>query len=1311
MRFRVVVSLFGVLLFAACSDTTSVTPKPDADQGDTVELPDIVPEDTDQTELPEDVPDESESCVESCIDGVLTRCEPETLQPITHNCALACDDNPEAEPACACASLDDCQEQEYCDEEGRCAPQLCEPGSRVCDADAALVCASDGGSLERIECAAGCSNGACLCTQDADCAAAEHCVEGTGCVSDLCAQGALYCDDAQLMQCDERGAGASLVEDCGAPGCFEGACGCADNQACSESQHCAPGVGPEGQSLCQDDICEAGTRYCDEAQLMLCDSSGASAAVLQTCAAQCVAEGGLAWCACTSTDDCGNGEYCDPSGHCVGSVCVPSSLSCDGNTAVTCSADGSQEQRVDCGAMSCDGGRCLCTAHSQCAAAEYCDQATGECVADLCVQGSESCSGLERVLCNEHGNAFSPLETCLLGCAVSGVESYCRCNNTAHCPLEQFCNPQGRCAEDVCIAGDMSCDGNTAVACSADGGEAVRTNCGAQVCSAGLCTCTQDSQCAPEEYCSAASLCVGDLCVASQRICMGDAAMLCDERGASLQEVQRCEPGQCAGGDCVCLDVADCGLNESCDAGVCTCPSGPHCGLESYCCPGGTVCEDEVCKVLCTTDSDCQGDTYCCTSGCGAHSICVPYGTGPRGDIDPLCRIDIVVGQMEARTQCEWVGPPPGDPYPNHVQVLTTVMVADLPHDSGAAAEIVLVSYNYTDGGNQAALGNDARYYGVIRVLNGQTCEQLESIDDPSNRVIASSPPALADLDGDGFVDIVTQRAISGMIAFRWDAAAGHYVTYWVSTGTSIVNAQRWDGPAVHDLNDDGVPEVISGGEVYNGQTGARLNTGQSIPGAGAGAISVIADVDVDGVPELIAQGVWEWDSATNRWSLEHTGSPSRRHYGYADFGTPGSTAANFDPTTLDGIAEIVNTGNNGVWIYTLSGQQVLAATGVAGGGPPTIGDFDADGFPEVGVAGGTNYRIYDFDCASGGPGCLGTYLRWSQTSQDSSSSTTGSSIFDFEADGKAEAVYADECFTRIYDGETGEVLFSSFRTSCTWYENAVVADPDKDSNTEILISSNSNCSVSCPSIDPIHRGITCADPTGCLSGVCDAGYCRCTADAECDAGYRCTAPLTGTPGSGNTCRAYHPPGVGLTGVRVLRDRLDRWASSRSMWNQHPYAVTNINDDGSVPATSAWTQNFTVPELNNFRQNTQGLTSAAEVPDITGRFDEVQVCEVVGSDYEFFGYVCNRGARAVGAAMPATFYLGDPADGNILCVSYTAGPVPVGGCMRVSCLVENSVDGIVTMVVNEDGAGNATTVECKTDNNTDMVSVRDCLVN
>ncbi|MDX9719690.1 MAG: VCBS repeat-containing protein [Myxococcota bacterium] len=740
---------------------------------------------------------------------------------------------------------------------------------------------------------------------------------------------------------------------------------------------------------------------------------------------------------------------------------------------------------------------------------------------------------------------------------------------------------------------------------------------------------------------------------------------------------------------------------------------GDPCSSEQTC-DEGLTCAAGVCSTTsgaCSGDSDCSGDSYCCSEGCEPAGVCIPYGSGPRGDVNDECSFEISIGLFEASAQCEWNGPPEGDPYPEHVQILTTPMVADLPNNSGVAAEIIIVSYNCLDGGAGSSVGSVPSCYGVIRILNGQTCEQHESIDDANHRIIASSPPAIADLDNDGFLDIVTQRAVSGLIAYRWSVANGRFETFWVSTESNISGANRYDGPAVHDLNDDGYPEVISASEVYDGRTGARLNPGQVLSGTGAMNLSVVADLDADGRIEIIAAGVWEWDSAQNLWVLEHAGSPGWTHYGYADFGTPGASPAEFDAHTLDGVAELVLSGNNELRLYTLSGQMLMQATGITGGGPPTVGDFDNDGFPEIATAGGYAYRVYDLDCAAAGEGCAAPYLRWAQASQDLSSRTTGSCIFDFEADGRAEAVYADECFTRIYDGLSGEVLFSAFRTSCTWYENAIIADPDKDSNTEIIVGSNANCSISCPAVDPIHRGLRCTAPEECPSGLCDQGFCRCSTDAECDANTICAAPLAGTPGEGNTCRAHHPPGVGMTGIRVLRDRLDRWASSRPMWNQHVYTVTNIMDSGLVPRSSFWAQNFRTTGLNNFRQNVQGSTGADEVPDITGRFDADKVCNYVGLEVLLYGHVCNRGLRAVGAAMPATFYRGDPANGEILCTSYTAGPVPVGDCMEVSCEIDEAVTGEVTMVVNDDGQGGRTTVECNEDNNMDFITVQECVVN
>ncbi|WAS92841.1 FG-GAP repeat domain-containing protein [Nannocystis punicea] len=748
--------------------------------------------------------------------------------------------------------------------------------------------------------------------------------------------------------------------------------------------------------------------------------------------------------------------------------------------------------------------------------------------------------------------------------------------------------------------------------------------------------------------------------------------------------------------------------------------AGEQCGVSAECKPG-LVCAGGECAPTdgeCQTDDDCSGDSYCCADNClpvgESPAVCIPYGFDPNQWSNDECVGDVTIGLFEPAVQCEWTAPPDGDPYPNHKSVLTTPLIFDLPHGANVEfpqAEIVIVTYNYTDGGEPAGWGSDPNYYGVIRVLDGTTCELIESIDDPANRIIAASPPAIGDIDGDGLAEIVTHRAVSGTIAFGWDVAQKKYVTKWVATDTNYSMTVRWDGPSLHDLDDDGVAEVITGSEVYDGATGTRLNPGQTIAGAGSHRFSVIGDLDQDGAAELIGAGVWRWNVGTNTWEMAWPGDPDGgQHYGFADFGTPGADPASFNATALDGRAEIVSVTGGVVELYTLEGQLIFTATTDLGsGGPPTIGDFDNDGYPEIASAGGKAFSIYDLDCKDVmAPGCVAPWIRWSQPSQDASSQNTGSSIFDFEGDGAAEAVYADECFLRVYEGATGEVLYSTFRTSCTWYENPVVGDPDYDQNTEILVGSNDNCGVVCPDIDPIHRGLRCETGEECGEPfICDAGFCRCSDNTQCVAGHACTEPLAGTPGAGNVCRAVHPPGVGLTGLRVLRDRLDRWASSRPLWNQHAYSVTNVDDDGGIPAISQWPANFLQPDLNNYRQNRQGDTPPAALPDITGKLGD-QSCMGKDGKVVLTSTVCNRGKKAVGANLPATFYLGDPADGMVLCVAYTSEPVPVEECRDVSCTIDDTVNGTVTVVVDDDGQGGEFALECFENNNSDAIQIKDC---
>jgi hypothetical protein len=651
---------------------------------------------------------------------------------------------------------------------------------------------------------------------------------------------------------------------------------------------------------------------------------------------------------------------------------------------------------------------------------------------------------------------------------------------------------------------------------------------------------------------------------------------------------------------------------------------------------------------------------------------------------------------------------------------MTTPLVIDFnfdhhvnPDNPTVKPSIVLVTYDGSDGACGLGPTGAGDNYGIIRVLDGRTCQQQKLI---ATHVNGATTPAVGDLDGDKRPEIVAISATGGLVAFRYDDVTGEFVALWTSHDAAnaphspLAGLCEWTGLSLADLDDDGRPEAIVEGYVYD-STGKLLDAAAGdLAAAGAhgtGQFPVIADVDRDGIPELVsARRLLRWIAPQSRWDVARTYSYDNGYVAVADFGTV--TGATLNRAAFDGIGEIVVIQAGQASIISLDGTVVfgpVALPGSTGGGPPTIGDFDHDGRPELAAAGSDSYNVFDPDCVAGGtvehcPTLTTTGILWTSQSQDHSSNITGSSLFDFEGDGNAEAVYADECYVRIYDGRTGDVLFSQPRSSCTWNENPIVADVAGSFRSMLIVPSNENCAVVCPTVDPVFKGLRCTAPTDCPNTVaCDAGFCRCSADAECNTtamggGFVCRAAPAGVPGAGQTCQAAHSGK--RTGVRVFGDVLDRWVASRPLWNQHAYSVTNIEDDGVIPRTSVAKRNWEQPGLNNFRMNVQGALAPDLAPDATAQASITASCG--GGGVVLATTVCNRGTAPIGDGAPVSFYQG-PA---LLCTAKTTVALAPGTCAAVTCTWAGTPTGTtltITVSADDDGTGQGGASECNEKNN------------
>jgi hypothetical protein len=613
------------------------------------------------------------------------------------------------------------------------------------------------------------------------------------------------------------------------------------------------------------------------------------------------------------------------------------------------------------------------------------------------------------------------------------------------------------------------------------------------------------------------------------------------------------------------------GENDDCDDETDEAPDGEDC--DDACCHPLRVCQEGRCIVACETERCGPTLDLCCTddeicwgeecvepgSDCEFTEDCLPSELCetsldlclPRSLVE-VCEYRPPVGDFEPHVDCRWttagldVNTGRGDVVGAPIVVNLTDDNSDGVTDRNDIPDIVFLTYNY---------GSDGccNVRATLRIVSG-LCN-----DDGSMNTLASiNSPAMnndtgiaaGDLDGDGVPEIVVlgyygRGGISpgGMVAFRRVTSDGsEWEEYWHNDTYPIWDVHTLGGAAIAiaDLEGDNDPEVVCGNVVLDGQSGTLkwdgVVTSDGTGGIGnnafLGPASALADVDLDNRLELMAGNTLYEDNGDVAWTFEYTTSNSTCQGGLPCDGF--SAFGNFDD---DDFGEIVIVRLGEIFVLEHDGELLWRQPIPRGScpynesGPPTVADFDGDGFPEIGTASADWYVVADMECdvTEVPEHCSDRGILWKVPNQDCSSRVTASSVFDFEGDGAAEVIYADETTFRIFDGATGAILFED-RThgSHTRLEMPVIADVDNDGNAEIVIPENSY-------------------------------------------------------------------GDGRPGIEVWSDASDNWVRTRRIWNQHPYSVTNITEDGAVPERPEI--NWLNPRYNNFRQNVQpaGLFDAPDL--------------------------------------------------------------------------------------------------------------------
>jgi hypothetical protein len=240
----------------------------------------------------------------------------------------------------------------------------------------------------------------------------------------------------------------------------------------------------------------------------------------------------------------------------------------------------------------------------------------------------------------------------------------------------------------------------------------------------------------------------------------------------------------------------------------------------------------------------------------------VNYGSPATADIDGDGFPEIVYGSFDSKLYV-WKANGtnvPGFPFTANNVIVSSPAIGYLDGPGDTSPEIVFAS------------AGDSLY---VLEPNGQRRPGWPKFVKTGGNSRSPSP-ALADMNNDGFLDIVYQSTNGGVYAFNRDGSA---LAPWVNVRYSTdVSSASESSPVVADINGDGFNDVVCGGEI--GQLYALSGAdGSVLPGFPiqlAGEIRgapAVGDLDKDGKTEIMLAG---WDKNIYIWDYDFPFSPGK---------------------------------------------------------------------------------------------------------------------------------------------------------------------------------------------------------------------------------------------------------------------------------------------------------------------------------------------------------------------------------------------------------------------------------------------------